>query len=582
MKSLFFKFGILIMTVALVWSCGKDDGPTPTPEPTNTAPKIENQSFNAAETITDTETIGEVTAEDKDGDDLTFGITADSSNLFEITEAGVLSLQPGKSLDFDAADSYTITVAVTDGKEEATATVTITVGDKNTAAPVFGQESYEFEAQESISEEEIIGTIEATDADASDELTFAISENDNELFEINNAGELSLALEMNLDFETDTEHSITVSVTDGTETVTVDVSITVTDMAEAHPDDKAAFVTTWQTDNDGDVVIIGANQQFSYDFTINWGDGTIEQVTEDNPTDFQHIYEVAGVYTVAIQGDFPAIYMKANAADKLLSMEQWGTGSWKSLRFAFQECANMTYNATDIPDISMVEDMTGMFFNASLFNGDISGWNTSNVTNMSLVFFGASSFNQSLNDWDVGSVTVMDNMFRGAESFNGNIGSWNTVNVTNMSGMFQNATGFEGAGLENWNVSNVTNMSSMFSGATAFNGNINGWTTSSVTNMNNMFFNASSFNRNIGTWDIGNVDPGINGGMANMLSNSGMSPVNYSATLIGWEAQENVPSNISLGAQGLNYCQEAEASILSLILKSWNIDDDGLADQCGL
>ena len=43
--------------------------------------------------------------------------------------------------------------------------------------------------------------------------------------------------------------------------------------------------------------------------------------------------------------------------------------------------------------------------------GEISNWDTSNVTDMSCMFHGATSFNQPLNDWNVSNVRNMCSMF---------------------------------------------------------------------------------------------------------------------------------------------------------------------------
>ena len=63
------------------------------------------------------------------------------------------------------------------------------------------------------------------------------------------------------------------------------------------------------------------------------------------------------------------------------------------MNVAFGGTTNMVYRATDVPDLSGVTDMSGMFFGAHSFNGDISPWDVSGVTDMSGVFAGASSFN---------------------------------------------------------------------------------------------------------------------------------------------------------------------------------------------
>ena len=71
----------------------------------------------------------------------------------------------------------------------------------------------------------------------------------------------------------------------------------------------------------------------------------------------------------------------------------------------------------------------------------------------------------------------------------GNISSWNTSNVTDMSELFKNSTITSGVG--DWNVNNVTDMSSMFEGATDFQENLSDWNVSNVTDFTNMFLNAT-------------------------------------------------------------------------------------------
>ena len=60
--------------------------------------------------------------------------------------------------------------------------------------------------------------------------------------------------------------------------------------------------------------------------------------------------------------------------------------------------------------------MFGMFESASVFNIDISGWDTSNVTNMVQMFYGASAFNQNIRGWNTlsGPVSDYSNMFQDA------------------------------------------------------------------------------------------------------------------------------------------------------------------------
>lgn len=225
MKNVLNKFGIAIFTIILVWSCAKDDGPKAF---ANHAPVIYEQAFNLSGTITDAQMIGMVEAFDSNmGTKLIFSVITNYNDLFEIDKTtGSLSLKAGKELDLYTNPLQKVTVAVTDGEEEDSAKITIC-----DCTPRFAQETYEFEVSEEISTAVLIHTFEVTDIDTdADDLIFGIPTNDNDLFEINSLGELSLAEGKSLDFENSQEHNITVSVTDGTEIVKVEVTITVTPM----------------------------------------------------------------------------------------------------------------------------------------------------------------------------------------------------------------------------------------------------------------------------------------------------------------------------------------------------------------
>ncbi|ATZ16800.1 hypothetical protein ELUMI_v1c00720 [Williamsoniiplasma luminosum] len=103
-----------------------------------------------------------------------------------------------------------------------------------------------------------------------------------------------------------------------------------------------------------------------------------------------------------------------------------------------------------------IESTKNLFLEAKTFNGDISKWNTSNITNMMQMFGGAEIFNGDISNWNTSNVTNMYQMFGGAYRFNNNISNWNTSNVTNMGGMFLYAYRFS-QDLSKWDVQKVTN-----------------------------------------------------------------------------------------------------------------------------
>ncbi|MEA1784998.1 BspA family leucine-rich repeat surface protein, partial [Arenibacter sp. GZD96] len=241
----------------------------------------------------------------------------------------------------------------------------------------------------------------------------------------------------------------------------------------------------------------------AYNFSIDWGD---DQFDNNVTGDITHTYFTPGIYTISIIGTFPAPRHEEFNSDaiKLLTIDQWGTQDWQSMQGAFAGCANMEYNATDIPNLTNVTDMSRMFIVCRRFNGNINNWDVSNVTNMTGTFGVASIFNQPLDNWDVSNVTNMSLMFFRTNDFNQNLNSWNTGNVTSMSRMFEDAKAFNSP-LNNWDVSAVTDMRQMFEGTDVFNQPLGNWDVGAVTNMANMFDDAPVFNQNIDSWNVSNV-----------------------------------------------------------------------------
>ncbi|WP_111707128.1 BspA family leucine-rich repeat surface protein [Lutibacter citreus] len=375
------------------------------------------------------------------------------------------------------------------------------------------------------------------------------------------------------------------------------------------------FITTWRTTtaNETITIPIGSGTFF---YNVDWGDGNISTNQIASAT---HSYANAGTHTVKITGIFPNIQFNNNGdKTKILTIEQWGTQQWRSMDRSFYGCSNLTVNAMDVPDLSLVTEMSYMFSGATSFNQDISSWNVSNVINMDFMFNNASSFNQDIGSWDVSSVINMNSMFydassfnkdigswdvskvtdmgvmffnatsfnqdigrwnvgnvkdmsymfSSATSFNRNIGSWDVSNVVNMNVMFNNATSFN-QDIGSWNVSSVTNMGVMFSYATSFNQDIGSWDVSSVTDMSFMFNNATSFNQNIGSWDVSSVLD-----MIDMLNNVTLSTLNYEQLLYGWFEQTLQP-NINFNGGNSVYCNGETTRQKIIDNFGWAITDGG-------
>ena len=258
-----------------------------------------------------------------------------------------------------------------------------------------------------------------------------------------------------------------------------------------------AFVTIWKTTSTNEAITFPGRGTY----TIDWGDGSSPSQNVENQQ--QHTYALAGNYTVSVSGDLSQIFNNCLPnAEKLISIEQWGDIRWSNMRHAFCGASQMTYDATDNPNLSSVSDMEGMFRDTS-FNGDLYSWDVSSVTDMSRMFNEASHFNGDLSGWDVSSVTDMSHMFFYASDFDGDISRWDVSSVTDMASMFDAASDFDGD-LSGWDVSSVTDMSYMFA-SSHFNGDISRWDVSSVTYMSYMFFYAPDFDGDLSGWDVSSV-----------------------------------------------------------------------------
>ena len=275
----------------------------------------------------------------------------------------------------------------------------------------------------------------------------------------------------------------------------------------------ADFITLWKTNTDNQSITIPTNDQFDYNYIVDWGDGLIETGMTGDAT---HEYATADTYEVKISGEFPQIDFSRNPTSrrKIVDVKQWGNIKWASMRGSFYRCDQLNITAPDAPDLSQVTSMSGMFFNATTFNGSIGHWNTSNITDMSGMFVGAASFNQPL---------------------------------------------------ENWDVSNVKYMHGFLEGASAFNQPLDEWDVSNVEKMEDMFHNASAFNQYLGSWTSNAVN------RIEMFNNSGMDCESYSATLIGWVANTTI-TGVTLGANDLQYGTNAEGAVTELTgNRGWTI-----------
>ena len=201
------------------------------------------------------------TADDANGDALTFSVTGGTdAALFAIdANTGALSFVQAPDFevpgDADGNNDFVVEISVTDGEFTATQTVTVTVNNINDNAPVIvsgnsvtvtenGTDAYQ---------------VEANDADG-DAITFSLSGDDAALFTIDAATGLVTFIaapdfEAPADANGDNAYQITVTASDGTNTTSQAVTITVADQLEVTGTDGNDALTG---SNEDDIIDAGA------------------------------------------------------------------------------------------------------------------------------------------------------------------------------------------------------------------------------------------------------------------------------------------------------------------------------------
>lgn len=308
------------------------------------------------------------------------------------------------------------------------------------------------------------------------------------------------------------------------------------------------FTTTWKTDvvNSTDAsLVIPAFGNMPYDYTIDWGDGTVQSNVLGTAS---HTYASPGTYIVKISGLYPRIHLNYSAdAKKLMSVDAWGSNQWTSMRDAFAGAQNLTILASDAPDFSNTQSLQGMFAGATNLGGNFSNWNVSTIVDFSYMFQSATHFNEDISNWDMSWALNLEGMFYQAESFNQPISDWDVSRATNFNGMFRLAKAFNQP--LNWSTANMTDARFMFQGATGFNQPVDSWDISALQQANSMF------------------------------QNSGLRPENYDLLLTGWRATAG--NNVVIDFY-TTYCSGGENREYLVNTMNWTITDGGFdGSTCG-
>lgn len=291
--------------------------------------------------------------------------------------------------------------------------------------------------------------------------------------------------------------------------VTTDCTVSEAQIIWGVPNSEIKYVFKLETDTSTDPLDPVENNT-----KITNGDWEQVDISDDSVK----LCSVAGywVYIVYSSDDSVTIYER---------VENWMLGTDEERLNDDMSLWNITYE-TDLSGLFSPENydtsnddlqnaLKAFTGNDSTTGGDISNWNTENVTTMANMFKGATNFDGNLSTWTTTNVADMSYMFYEATDFNSDISEWDVHNVTDMSYMFYGATSFTNGGESSeccskigckWNVYNVTNMSYMFYGGTLFNLDIGNWSPESVTNFSYMFAGCTSFDQDLSSYSLTNAE----------------------------------------------------------------------------
>lgn len=297
-----------------------------------------------------------------------------------------------------------------------------------------------------------------------------------------------ISFDLDCEFEADAGlYELSYSALSGFFVVTNTIQIII---REPLPPYRGELFLSWNAEVSNAKVRFPTKEGANYNLTIDWGDGTISEVTSWDDPDTYHIYSQAGTYESRVTGELTAISSKGAYTgtelveqmpmiSRLVEFRESADSEipWVDLSNAFYWCKNL--EVVNFNDTFLVTDMSYMFFGASRFNQSLSQLNTENVKDMQSMFAGARAFNQALDSFDTAKVKNMDAMFFGASLFNSPLNHFNTSQVMSMNQMFSEARSFNQP-LDFWDTSRVTSMIHMFSGSSSYDQDISSWDVSSV------------------------------------------------------------------------------------------------------
>ncbi|MDC0199147.1 cadherin domain-containing protein, partial [Pseudomonadota bacterium] len=194
----------------------------------NEAPSLTNAlaASSFAENASTGTTIATASASDPESQAITYSLSGTGSGNFAVDSSGNITLAAG--LDYETANSYSLTLSASDGVNTTTNTLAISISDVN-EAPSLTNSLAASSFAENVSTGTTIATASASDPEAQT-ITYSLSGTGSDKFAVDSAGNITLSSA--LDYETTTSYSLTLTASDGANSTSNTINISVDDVVE--------------------------------------------------------------------------------------------------------------------------------------------------------------------------------------------------------------------------------------------------------------------------------------------------------------------------------------------------------------
>ena len=302
---------------------------------------------------------------------------------------------------------------------------------------------------------------------------------------------------------------------------------------------------------------VGFDSAYTYDATIDWGDGTSPFTVGPGAGTVTKPYGSVGTFQVRVSGTF-APEIRLNLNQNIVSVENLGTLGYITLSSMFLDCQNLvSFNAGNT-DTSSVTSLNGMFTDCiSLSSANVSTLDTSNVTIINSMFQGCNSLTTLvLSNWDTSNVGYFVNAFRGCTSLETLLlpDNFVTSNALQITSVFYDCQSLQSLDVSTWDTSNVRRMTAIFVRCFGLTDIVGLETNISITGLN------------------------ITGGLTNTANGVPNQGTDYDALLINWET--NLPTSGLAQSPNFNQSQvtttagnNARNSLINTY--NWVITDGG-------